>query len=107
MKVSAISTSYVNQNYAKNHISKNHQNFEAKDGKIAGGVIGAVAGGTALSAVVGGGSLAGTALLAATGPVGLGVVALYTIGGAVLGRWLGSEVGDAVTDKNNKNGTKA
>ena len=101
MKVSAISTSYVNQNYTKNHVMKNHQNFEAKSGKILGGIIGGAAGGAAGGAIIGGGSLAGAALVAASGPIGWGLAALYTVGGVVVGGWLGSGVGDAVSDKDN------
>ena len=103
MKVSAINYS-INQNYAKGkvapkHLQANNIAFDGK-GKILGGLLGGVAGGAAGGAIIGGGTLAGAALVAASGPIGWGLAALYTVGGAVAGSWLGSEAGDFVENKN-------
>ena len=76
--------------------------FQAKGGKFLGGVLGGVAGGAAGGAIIGGGSLAGAALLAASGPIGWGLAALYTIGGTIAGGYVGAGIGDAVTDKKKK-----
>ena len=107
MKVSAISKSYVSSNYVKPQMLKNHKdysiNFEGKGGKILGGLLGGVAGGAAGGAIIGGGSLAGAALLAATGPIGWGLAALYTAGGAIAGSYLGSGLGDLTEDKKKHN----
>lgn len=106
MKVSAINYS-INQNYAKGkvtskHVQANNIAFDGK-GKFLGGLLGGAAGGAAGGAIIGGGTLAGAALLAASGPVGWGLAALYTVGGAVAGSWLGSEAGDFIENKNKSN----
>ena len=103
MKVSAINYS-IKQNYAKGnvtskHVQANNIAFDGK-GKFLGGLLGGAAGGAAGGAIIGGGSLAGAALLAASGPVGWGLAALYTVGGAAIGGWLGSEAGDVIENKN-------
>lgn len=76
--------------------------FQGKGGKLLGGVLGGVAGGAAGGAIIGGGTLAGAALLAASGPIGWGLAALYTVGGALAGGYVGAGIGDAATDKKKK-----
>lgn len=60
----------------------------------AGGALGAAAGG----AIMGGGTLAGAAALAATGPVGLIAVGAYALGGLLAGSWLGDTTGEMIED---------
>lgn len=121
MKVSAVSV-YNKQNYARINRAKNNQgfckdsvsvgqandnvNFKGKTGKILGGLIGGVAGGAAGGAIIGGGTLAGMAAVAALGPVGAIAAAAYAIGGALAGGYVGSGIADAIEDnRNNPNKT--
>ena len=78
--------------------------FRGKSGKFLGGLLGGAAGGAAGGAIIGGGSLAGMlAVSSALGPIGWGLAAAYTIGGALTGGYIGSAVGDEITEnKNNK-----
>ncbi len=79
--------------------------FKSKGGKFLGGLFGGAAGGAAGGAIIGGGSLAGMWTMAsALGPLGWGLAALYTVGGALAGGYLGAGVGDDITgeDKNSK-----
>ena len=100
MKVAAIN-SYQLHNHSKLCAAKNSQNsyknslsvndnvtFEGKAGKVLGG-----------RAIIGGGTLAGMAALAALGPLGIAAAAAYTIGGALAGGYVGSTIADAVEDK--------
>ena len=116
MRVSAIST-YNRPNYAQKRNAKINQNshekfltadrggntvtFNGKVGKILGGLLGGAAGGAAGGAIIGGGTLAGMAALAALGPVGIALAAAYTVGGALAGGYVGSGIADAIEDKNN------
>lgn len=61
----------------------------------AGGVLGAAAGG----AIMGGGTLAGAAALAATGPIGLIAVGAYALGGLLAGSWMGDTAGEIIEEK--------
>ncbi len=111
MKVAAIN-SYQLHNHSKLCAAKNSQNsyknslsvndnvtFEGKAGKVLGGLLGGAAGGAAGGAIIGGGTLAGMAALAALGPLGIAAAAAYTIGGALAGGYVGSTIADAVEDK--------
>ena len=102
MKITAISNNYTNFNYPSKLQQKHYQSFEGKGGEIVGGVIGSAAAGIAGGAAVGGGSLAGVLLLAASGPVGWGIASVCTIGSAIAGGWLGSKLGDKITENNKK-----
>ncbi len=108
MRVSAINhCDYQVKQRRAIHNNLSHQAvdsvaFQGKAGKIVGGALGGVAGGAAGGAIIGGGTLAGAALVAASGPIGWGLAALYTVGGAIVGGWLGSEVGDIATEKKDK-----
>ncbi len=105
MKVGAI-MSYSTPKYSQKGVVQKKMNvpqdetvgdtvaFKGKGGKILGGVLGTAAGGAAGGAIIGGGTLAGMAGLAALGPVGIGLAAIYTIGGAVAGGAFGAEMGD-------------
>ena len=115
MKISAISTHGIlssnntslksNKNIINHHLSLKEEptdsvSFQGNGGKIVGGIVGAAGGGLAGGAIIGGGTLAGMAALALTGPLGLGLVALYAIAGTAVGGYVGSAIGDAVEDKN-------
>ena len=111
MKVSAINHSmnrnYNNRKATGNNLeitnkTNNSVRFEGKGGKFLGGLLGGAAGGAAGGAIIGGGSLVGATLLAASGPVGWGLAALYTVGGAVVGGYVGSGIGDKLEDKPDK-----
>ena len=94
-----------NKNIVNQHISlkegaSDSVSFQGNGGKIVGGLVGAAGGGLAGGAIIGGGTLAGMAALALTGPLGLGLVALYAVAGTAVGGYVGSAIGDAVEDKN-------
>lgn len=112
MKVTSVQM-YSTQGYTRNSTIKNsllHKeepqdsvNFRGKGGKFLGGLIGGAAGGAAGGAIIGGGSLAGMwAMATALGPVGWGLAALYTAGGALVGGYVGSDIGDEATDRDKK-----
>ena len=103
MKISAIGKNYVNHNYPKKIHQQKYQNFEGKGKRLLGGILGGAAGGVAGGAIIGGGSLAGAALLAASGPVGWGLAAIYTVGGSILGSWIGSKIADNGDEGDHKN----
>ena len=109
MKVSAISVyNYQTTNSARNkHVKQTPQEnsvaFKAKGGKLLGGLLGGAAGGAAGGAIIGGGTLAGMlAMATALGPVGWGLAGLYTVGGALVGGYVGSGVGDHITGDDDK-----
>ena len=74
--------------------------FKGKGGQALGGAVGGAVGGAIGTAIIGGGSLAGAAAVAALGPIGLGLVALYAIGGAVVGGYAGASAAKELEDEN-------
>lgn len=114
MRVSTIN-SYAQTNCVKSRVSKNHHNLSAKviptgqtgdvvtfkgPGRFLGTLLGGAAGGATGAAIIGGGSLAGAAALAALGPLGVAAVAVYAIGGTLAGGYVGEGFGRVIDEKN-------
>ncbi len=110
MRVSSINSysylSSIRTSVATNSSNGSPVGFKGIKGKVFGGALGGLAGGAAGGAIIGGGSLAGMAALSILGPVGIGLGALYTIGGALVGGYLGSGVADAIEGDDKPNNHK-